>query len=80
MVNTVLMNTELNSSRKQDGSLPGRTTSGALLRYKICSTVEDNKKIALTQLRDIKLFEAEETVSRPSYFDGITNFCIQPVT
>lgn len=48
-VNPALMNTELSSSKKQDGNLPGHMNSGVLLKYKKCSTLEDNKAIALTQ-------------------------------
>lgn len=80
MVNPVLMNPELNSSGKQDGSLPGRVNLGALLGYNMCSTLEDRKTIALTQMRDIKLFQMAKTLPRPSNFDGVTNFCVQPVT
>lgn len=55
-VNPALMNAELSSSGKQDGSLPGHVNSGVLLEYKMCSTLEDDKAIALTQMRDTKLF------------------------
>lgn len=54
-VNPALMNTELSSSGKQDGSLPGHGNSDVLLENKMCSTLEDNKAIALTQMRETKL-------------------------
>ena len=50
------MNTKLNGSGKQDGSLPGHVNLGVLLEYEMCSTMEDNKAVGLTQMRDRKLF------------------------
>lgn len=44
-VNPALINTELRSSGKQDGSLPGHVSSGVLLKYKMCSTLEGNKQL-----------------------------------
>lgn len=49
------MDTQLDSSGKQDGSL-WCVNLAVLLGYKTCSTLEDNKAIALTQMRDIKIF------------------------
>lgn len=79
-VNPALMNTELSSSRKQDGSLPGHVNSGVLLKYKMCSSLEDNKAIALIQTRSIKLFQMDKSLSKCTYFHGVMNFCVQPVT
>lgn len=50
------MNTKLNSSGKQDGSLLGHVNLGVLLGYEMCSTMEDNKAIDLIQMRGTKPF------------------------
>lgn len=79
-VNPALMNTEFSSSGTQDGSLPGHVNSGVLLKYKICSTLGDNKAISLTQTRGIKPFQMDKSLSKCTYFHGVMNFCVQPVT
>lgn len=67
-VNPALMNTELSSSGTQDGSLPGHVNSGVLLKYKMCSTLEDNKATALTQMRGIKIFRLIKPTPSVSIF------------
>lgn len=76
-VNPALMNTEFSSSGKQEGSLPGHMNSGVLLKYKMCSILEDNKAIALTQTRGIKPFQMDKSLSKCTY---VMNFCVQPAT